>query len=66
MKVAGDPNKPVRFKDDATADELPAETLRRIAATSEAGLIDLQALPVAKDTGNRPAHGVDPSGLNGD
>jgi hypothetical protein len=25
VKLAGDPNNPVRFKDDATADELRAE-----------------------------------------
>jgi hypothetical protein len=31
VKLAGDPNNPVRFKDDATADELRAEMMRRIA-----------------------------------
>jgi hypothetical protein len=51
VKVAGDPNNPVRFEDDATADELPAETLRGIAAMSEAGLIDLEASP-------RPKRGI--------
>jgi hypothetical protein len=66
MKLAGDPNNPVRFKDDATAEELRAEMMRRIAELSEAGIIDLQALPLAKGIENRPPHGVDSSGLNGD
>ena len=60
MKVAGDPNNQVRFKDDATADELRAEMMKRIAAMRDAGLIDLTALPPPK------GGGVDPSGLNGD
>jgi hypothetical protein len=66
VKLAGDPNNPVRFRDDATAEELRAEMMRRIAELSEAGIIDLQALPLAKGIGNRPPHGGDPSGLNGD
>jgi hypothetical protein len=66
VKLAGDPNNPVRFKDDATAEELRAEMMRRIAEMSEAGIIDLQALPLAKGIGNRPPHGGDPSGFNGD
>jgi hypothetical protein len=45
VKVAGDPNNPVRFKDDATAEELRAEMTRQIAELSEAGIIDLTALP---------------------
>jgi hypothetical protein len=45
MKLAGDPNNPVRFKEDATADELRAEVMRIIARLSESGIIDLQALP---------------------
>jgi hypothetical protein len=66
MKLAGDPNNPVRFKDDATADELRAEMMKRIAAMRDAGLIDLAALPPPNGgVGNRPPHGVDPSGLNG-
>jgi hypothetical protein len=43
IKLAGDPNNPVRFKDDATADELRAEMMRRVAELSEAGIIDLTA-----------------------
>jgi hypothetical protein len=44
-KILGDPNNPVHFRDDATADELRAEIMKRIATLQDAGLIDLQALP---------------------
>jgi hypothetical protein len=67
VKVAGDPNNPAQFKDDATADELRAEMMGRIAAMRDAGLIDLTALPPPNGgVGNRSPRGVDPSGLNGD
>jgi hypothetical protein len=46
LKLAGDPNNPARFKDDATADELREEILRRLSALREAGILDLEALPV--------------------
>jgi hypothetical protein len=60
MKLAGDPNNPVRFRDDA-------ETMRRIAEMRDAGIIDLTALPPPNGgIGNRPPLGADPSGLNGD
>ena len=45
IKLAGDPNSPVRFRDDATADELRAELMKRLEILTSAGLIDLQALP---------------------
>jgi hypothetical protein len=45
MKLAGDPNNPVRFNDNATADELRAEIMRRLEILTSAGFIDLQALP---------------------
>ena len=48
MKLAGDLNHPVRFKDDATADELREEVMRRLGIMSEAGVIDLRALPPPK------------------
>jgi hypothetical protein len=48
VKLAGDPNNPVRFKDDATADELREEVMRRLRVLHEAGAIDLRALPVPK------------------
>jgi hypothetical protein len=67
MKLAGDPNNPARFKDDATTDELRAEMMKRIAAMADAGIIDLTALPAPNGgVGNRPPRGADPSGLNGD
>jgi hypothetical protein len=53
VKLAGDPNNPARFKDDATADELREEVMRRL---------DLKALPVPKGgIANQPAPGVDHS-----
>ena len=41
MKLAGDPSNPVRFKDDATADELRAELMKRLRILVSADLIDL-------------------------
>src|ERR1700738_2924630 len=67
VKLAGDPNNPARFKDDATADELRAEVMRRLMILQEAGAIDLQALPVPKGgIANQGAPGVDQSHLNGE
>ena len=43
VKLAGDPINPARFKDDATADELRAEIMKRLTALSEAGVLDLEA-----------------------
>ena len=66
VKLAGDPNNPVRFKDDATADELREEVMRRLGILAEAGVIDLKALPVPKGgIANEPISG-DQSGLNGE
>jgi hypothetical protein len=45
MKLAGDPNNMERF-DNATADELREEVMRHIARLSDAGVIDLKALPL--------------------
>ena len=50
VKLAGDPSNPVRFKDDATADELRAEIMTRLEILVEAGVIDLTALPASKGT----------------
>jgi hypothetical protein len=67
VKLAGDPNNPARSKDDATADELRAEVMRRLMILQEAGVIDLQALPVPKDgIASQPAPGVDQSRLSGE
>ena len=63
-KILGDPNNPVHFRDDATADELRAEIMKRIATLQDAGLIDLKALPVAASgIANQP---TDRSGINGE
>jgi hypothetical protein len=48
VKLAGDPNNPARFKDDATAEELRAEIMSRLSELTEAGVIDLEALPAPK------------------
>ena len=37
----GDPNSPLRIKDDATAEELRAEVMRHTARLTDAGMIDL-------------------------
>jgi hypothetical protein len=67
VKLAGDPNNTVRFRDDATADELRAELMKRLHILTSAGLIDLQALPVAAGgIANQSIPGVDQSGINGE
>ena len=62
MKLVGDPNNPLRIRDDASVDELREEIMRRIGILVSAGLIDLKALPVP-DGGiaNQPIPGVDHS-----
>ena len=67
MKLAGDPNNPARFKDDATADELRAELMKRLEILTSAGLIDLQALPAPSDgIVKRPKRSADHAGINGE
>jgi hypothetical protein len=64
--LAGDPNNPARFKDDATADELRDEVMRRLGVLHEAGVIDLQAPPVPKGgIANEPISG-DQLGVDGE
>ena len=66
IKLAGDPNNPARFKDDASADELREEVMRRLGVLHEAGVIDLRALPVPKGSiANEPISG-DQLGVNGE
>jgi hypothetical protein len=48
MKLAGDPNNPVRFKHDATADELREEVMKRLTVLVDGGVIDLEALLASK------------------
>ena len=65
VKVAGDPNNPARFNDNATADE--SRDMKRLEILTSAGLIDLQALPASKGgMANQPIPGVDQSGINGE
>ena len=67
MKLAGDPNNPARFNDNATADELRAELMKRLEILTSAGLIDLQALPAPSDgIVKRPKRSVDHMGINGE
>jgi hypothetical protein len=67
VKLAGDPNNPVHFRDDATTDELRAEIMKRLEILTSAGLIDLQALPAPSDgIVKRRKRGVDQSGINGE
>ena len=47
MKLVGDPNNPVHFKDDATAEELRAEIERRLNILQEAGILELKPLPAS-------------------
>ena len=66
IKLAGDPNNPARFKDDASADELREEVMRRLGVLHQAGVIDLRALPVPKGgIANEPISG-DQLGVNGE
>ena len=52
-KILGDQNNPVHFRDDATAEELRAEIMKRLEILTSAGLIDLRALPAPSDGGTR-------------
>ena len=66
-KILGDPNNPVHFRDDATADELRAEIMKRLEILQDAGLIDLKALPPPYGgTANQSIPGVDQSRINGE
>ena len=48
MKLAGDPNNPLRIRDDATADELRAEIIKHLGVLIEGGIIDLEELSALK------------------
>jgi hypothetical protein len=55
MKLAGDPNNPVRIRDDASMDELRAEMHKHLNILIEGGLIDLEALPAPnRGVANQP------------
>ena len=42
IKLAGDPNSPMRIRDDATLGELRAEMMKHMGILIEGGLIDLE------------------------
>jgi hypothetical protein len=66
MKLAGDPNNPLRIKDDASADELRAELMKHLRRLIDGGVIDLEALPVPNSgIANQPLRGIDQSGVTG-
>jgi len=48
MTLAGDPNNPLRIRDDATADELRAEIMKHLNVLVEGGIIDLEELLALK------------------
>jgi hypothetical protein len=48
VTLAGHPSKPLRRRDDASAEELRAENMRLLGVLAEAGVIDLTALPKPK------------------
>jgi hypothetical protein len=55
MKLAGDPNNPVRIRDDASMEELRAEMMHDLGILIDGGLIDLEALPVPNRVDQRQA-----------
>jgi hypothetical protein len=48
VKLASSPTDPMQNWDKATAEELRAEIMQRLSILSEAGIIDLEALPPPK------------------
>jgi hypothetical protein len=48
IKVAGDPSNPMQFKDDATAEELRAEIVRRLNILQKAGILELKPVAAAE------------------
>jgi hypothetical protein len=57
VKLAGEPNNPMRVWDNASAAELHDEIMRHLGILVNAGIIDLEALPAPG--------GRDQSGING-
>jgi hypothetical protein len=65
VKLAGDPNNAVPFKDDVSLDALRDEIVRDLGRLVSTGVIDLKALPLPDGgIGNRPIPGGDQS-VNG-
>jgi hypothetical protein len=68
VKLAGDPNNAVPFKDDASLDELRDEIMQDLGHLVSTGVIDLKALPrpdggIANSRRRRRSIGV-PTGSN--
>jgi hypothetical protein len=49
VKLAGDPNNPMRVWDDASADELGEEIMRHIRILVDGGVLSLEALLAPSD-----------------
>jgi hypothetical protein len=49
ITLAGDPNSLLRIRDDASADEMRVEIMKRLKILVSAGLIDLTALRLPDD-----------------
>jgi hypothetical protein len=66
VKLAGEPNNPIRVFDNASADELRAEVMKHLCRLIDGGVIDLEALPVPNGgIANQPLRGIDQSGITG-
>jgi Molybdopterin-binding domain of aldehyde dehydrogenase len=48
MKLAGDPNNPLRIREDASIEELRAEMMKHMGILIDGGVIDLEALLAEK------------------
>jgi hypothetical protein len=65
VKLASDPNNPIRMLDSATTEELRAEAMKHLGILTEAGILDLEALPLPNGgTTNQPVRGIDQSGVS--
>jgi hypothetical protein len=62
MKLAGDPNNPVRIPDNASLDEL--RELVKLHYERLAPVLDLEVIPKAR-IANQPVSGVNQSAING-
>jgi hypothetical protein len=67
VKLAGDPNNAVPFKDDASLDEIREEIMQDLGHLVSTGVIDLKALPLP-DSGlaNQPPPASINRGANGE
>jgi hypothetical protein len=67
VKLAGDPNNAVPFKDDASLDEIREEIMQGLGRLVSTGVIDLKALPVPdRGIANQPPPASINRGANGE